>query len=262
MAFTFVHEIAPLMTYFDSSLGKIHFTSIGQQGKPLLLIHGNGFSSAVFKPHIKHFQEKFRLYLPDLPGHGESERIKKFPPDYYTQVADIFLDWLRKENLKEINIIGVRGGSIIAMNMAVKAPELVKKIIADSFPGKKISNGNLDLIIEETRKSTKRILPRLKYRQMHGKDWKDVIHRDIDLMESMKFNDNRVVVPEISEIKSEVLLIGVSRDTLVPNLDPVYKKLQKKYPHFNFALIEYGKHPSMLSNKSKFRKEVFSFLKN
>jgi hypothetical protein len=52
MEFTFVYETEPLMTYFDSSLGKIHFTSIGQQGTALLLIHGNGFSSVVFKPHI------------------------------------------------------------------------------------------------------------------------------------------------------------------------------------------------------------------
>jgi pimeloyl-ACP methyl ester carboxylesterase len=250
------------MNLFDTNLKKIWYNIEGNGDKYLVLIHGLGQSSDVFIPHLKYFRDSYKIILPDLPGHGRSSRLKEFPIDYYAQCAEIIINLLKKLNVKKADLIGIRAGSIIAMNMGVMAPKLVNHIVADSFPGIKISNGNLDLIIDDLERRKKNFLKRWEWQKLHGADWKDIIEAKSAFMEKMKFTDHRKVVPNISNIENEVLLIGSARDDLVPPLSPIYRKLKKKYPHFNIFLFESGKNPAMFSNKKKFHVIVSQFLSN
>lgn len=248
------------MNLFKSRLGKIYYEVKGEGKKVLLLLHGNTFSSEIFNTYLKHFTGNYRVILPDLPGHGKSEKIEEFPPDFYMQCSEIFILLLKELKVKKADVIGIRGGGIIAMNMGIKAPGLMDKIVADSFPGKKISNGNLDLIIDEMNRRKKNIFNRMRWKRYHDKDWRNIIEADLRLMEKMKYSDYRVVVPDIANIKNDVLLIGSARDDLVPPLVPIYNKLKKKYPHFEVVLFEAGKNPSLISNKKKWLREVCLFL--
>ena len=40
-----------------------------------------------------------------------------------------------RDRYKDVNIIGSSGGALVAINVAMEAPELVHKVIADSFEG-------------------------------------------------------------------------------------------------------------------------------
>lgn len=42
-------------------------------GQPLVLVHSAGFSHREFEPLVEHLSDRFRLVLPDLPLHGDSE---------------------------------------------------------------------------------------------------------------------------------------------------------------------------------------------
>lgn len=42
-------------------------------GPPLVLAHSAGFSHREFEPLVEHLEHRFRLVLPDLPLHGDSE---------------------------------------------------------------------------------------------------------------------------------------------------------------------------------------------
>lgn len=249
------------MNHFKSSLDEVVYEIHGKGKKNLLFIHGLGFSSGIFLHWLKHFEDDYRIILVDLPGHGRSSRLKKFPKDYYSRCADILIDLLKDLKLKNVDIIGVRGGGIIAMNMAARAPKLLNKVVADSFPGRKISNGNLDLIIDDLDRSKKNLLKKYRWKKLHGNDWREVIDAEISLMESIKFTDHRIVVPDIDKVKNDVLLIGSAKDDLVPPLGPLYTKLQKKYPHFKIVLFSKGNYPAIISNKKRFLEVVRSFLK-
>jgi valacyclovir hydrolase len=257
----FIGQRMPEMNLFKSSLDKVYYDIRGNGTKHLLLIHGLGFSSDIFLPHLKYYDNDYKIILTDLPGHGRSARLQKFPQDYYSQCSDILLDLLKSLKIKEVDIIGLRGGGIIAMNMGIRKPKLVHKIVADSFPGKKISNGNLDLIIDEIERSKKNLFKIYKWKKLHGSDWREVIDAEINLMESIKFTDHRIVVPELEKVHYEVLLIGSAKDDLVPPLGPIYFKLQKKYPHFKTVLFSKGNNPAMISNKKRFHEVVTDFLK-
>src|SRR6185436_1661479 len=45
------------------------------EGPPVLLIHGFGEDSDVWKNQVEELQKDFRLIIPDLPGSGKSELI-------------------------------------------------------------------------------------------------------------------------------------------------------------------------------------------
>ena len=54
-------------------------------GPGLVLLHSAGLSHREFEPVVEHLTHRFRLILPDLPLHGDSEDRPRHP---YT------LDWL------------------------------------------------------------------------------------------------------------------------------------------------------------------------
>jgi pimeloyl-ACP methyl ester carboxylesterase len=54
-------------------------------GPPLVLLHSAGFSHREFEPAVEGLAHRFRLILPDLPAHGDSEDRPRHP---YT------FDWL------------------------------------------------------------------------------------------------------------------------------------------------------------------------
>ena len=249
------------MSHFKSELGKVHYKEIGKGDELLLMFHGNTHTSEIFKSHTKYFQDKYRIILPDLPGHGLSERLKKLPKDYYQKCAEIFLNFLKEKKEKKVNIIGVDGGSIIAMIMASMNDSVIKSVVANTFPGKKISNGKLDLIIEETKRKKKSFFERYRWKRLHGKDWYKIVDQYLEFLENLKYSDERVVVPKIKKIKSRVLLTGSSNDSMAPRLRPIYRKLHKRYPHFNVLLYYSGKYPERLTKKKKFREEILEFLK-
>jgi pimeloyl-[acyl-carrier protein] methyl ester esterase len=49
----------------------LHLEVVGQ-GPPLVLVHGWGLHGGVFAPLLDRLAGHYRLYLPDLPGHGYS----------------------------------------------------------------------------------------------------------------------------------------------------------------------------------------------
>ncbi len=53
---------------------EIHYRTYGS-GKPVLLIHGFGENSNVWKNQIEHLKDRYFLIVPDLPGSGKSEMI-------------------------------------------------------------------------------------------------------------------------------------------------------------------------------------------
>jgi pimeloyl-ACP methyl ester carboxylesterase len=224
------------------------------------MIHGLSFSSEIFRPFIRYFREDYTLIIPDLPGHGQSSRLKKFPKNYLDNCASILIDLLKKEKTEKVSIIGVGSGGVISLNMALKAPKMIDRIVADSFPGKKISNGNLDLMIEETKKRSKTILHRMYMKSIHGKDWRTIVENDLNFFESLKYSDHRVVVPDLEKIKCKVLLTGSYRYNMVPRLAPVYKKIQDKNPNFEVSLFKSGVQISLFSNRKKLLLEIKKFL--
>lgn len=97
------------------------------QGEPLLLIHGAGVSRLEWKPQLEALGEYFRLVMPDVRGHGDSEQTKT--PYTMKLFADDMIALLDALKLEQVLILGHSMGGTIAQQMAVDHPERVKGLV-------------------------------------------------------------------------------------------------------------------------------------
>src|SRR5687767_1312828 len=62
-------------------------------GPPLALLHSAGLSHREWEPLVEELSDRFRLVLPDLPLHGDSEDRPRHPytPDWFVEVVAGFV---------------------------------------------------------------------------------------------------------------------------------------------------------------------------
>ena len=109
------------------------YAKIEGSGKPLLILHGFlGMSDNWKTLGVKFAESGFAAHLLDLRNHGRSFHADIFN---YQVMADDVVAYCKTNNLDKVDIIGHSMGGKVAMNLAVKYPELVDKlIVADISP--------------------------------------------------------------------------------------------------------------------------------
>jgi pimeloyl-ACP methyl ester carboxylesterase len=110
----------------------LHYYQKGS-GPDLLLIHGIGASSYVWRKVYQRFSEEFRVTAIDIPGFGRSDFIdvKSTKIDLDTQSKRL-LEFLTKLNIDQTNILASSMGGALAMWMAKIDPDRIDRIVAIS----------------------------------------------------------------------------------------------------------------------------------
>jgi pimeloyl-ACP methyl ester carboxylesterase len=96
-------------------------------GDPLLLIMGITAPGSVWEKHLAHWEKSFRCIVVDNRGVGLSDK----PPGPYSsaQMADDCAGLLRHLDLRDVRVVGVSMGSIIAQQLAIRHPELLRSLV-------------------------------------------------------------------------------------------------------------------------------------
>ncbi len=100
---------------------EIKYTVIGK-GQTVVLLHGFGEDSNIWAHQIAFLKNRFRLFVPDLPGSGKSSLLKGKAvsmSDYASCIKRI----LEKEQIEKCTMIGHSMGGYITMAFAEKYPE-------------------------------------------------------------------------------------------------------------------------------------------
>lgn len=126
------------MSYFKFMGHEIFYEEFGM-GDPLIFLHGNASSSDVFKPIIDLYKDDFKVVLIDFLGYGKSEQINTFPLDIWAYEAAQVLELIHIKDYRDVKLVGMSGGAIVAVNIALKEPGRIHKIIADNFQGESSS---------------------------------------------------------------------------------------------------------------------------
>lgn len=104
----------------------LHYDTAGR-GEPLLFIHGLGSSGRDWQPQIDFFSRRYRVIVFDIRGHGQSDR----PPGPYSIrlfTADT-AKLIESLQIKPVHILGLSLGGMIAFQLAVDRPELLKSMV-------------------------------------------------------------------------------------------------------------------------------------
>jgi pimeloyl-ACP methyl ester carboxylesterase len=124
----------------------VHYLMAGQIGTPVLLLHGGGYDSASlsYKQSIEPISQYHRVFAPDWPGYGESDKPKlRYSTEYYVDFLGQLMDAL---GLEKASLVGISMGGAISLGFSLHSPERVEKLVlVDSHglgkevPGRKIS---------------------------------------------------------------------------------------------------------------------------
>jgi pimeloyl-ACP methyl ester carboxylesterase len=111
--------------YFTHDGVKLYYEVHGA-GEPVLIIHGNGGSTADVKAQIEYFRKRYKVIAMDSRDHGKSaDSPGKL--DYQKMTGDqaALLDHLKTG---PVNVLGWSDGGIEALLLAMRYPEKVKKV--------------------------------------------------------------------------------------------------------------------------------------
>lgn len=209
--------------YFDSSYGKIHIITSGDNGKPpLVLLHASGVGSWSWKYNVEALSRKYRIFAIDTIGdiglseYTDLKKVMKTGEDQARLYREIF-DFL---SIEKADVVGASEGGFIASNLAAYIPGRIGKMVllapmGYSGAGKTVARITLTQLfpLERIQKST--------FRWAFSDS--EVLVRDLDewftlLMEGVapKKVPPFSIAPEVREkIKNPVLFVFGENDRLV-----------------------------------------------
>ncbi|MBX7204420.1 MAG: alpha/beta hydrolase [Bacteroidia bacterium] len=105
---------------------EIAYTDTGR-GEPLVFIHGLASYGSVWQKNISRLKDSYRCIAIDLPGNGRSSK-GDFPFSMFFY-AESVVQFIQRLGLNEVNLCGHSMGGQIAQIIALRYPQLVKKLI-------------------------------------------------------------------------------------------------------------------------------------
>ena len=119
--------------YLTTSGAEIYYEQYGS-GTPLLILHGNSQSLAVFYPFLRMFLPYFQVILMDSRGHGRSRlSVHTALHGFSTEdMADDVIALLDHLHLSSVHLLGFSDGANIGLEIACKYPERLKTLICIS----------------------------------------------------------------------------------------------------------------------------------
>lgn len=110
--------------------GETWFSRVAPHGDPdlppIIMLHGLIVSGTYFRPVAAHLDDRYRVYVPDLPGYGRSPSRRTWSiPSITSRLAD----WMDAHKLGASVVVGNSLGCQIATQLTVIRPDLVAGLV-------------------------------------------------------------------------------------------------------------------------------------
>lgn len=226
-----------------------------ENGKPILLLHGIGAASDIWKSLFSEYLDAYFTIAIDFPGFGQSEEIEPVNlPEMYIEVVDYLV---KEHNIDQVILIGHSMGGLIAAAYSNQRPEKVAKLVL-------IDSGGFAKIIPlfkiaSSKLSERLILPFLGNRWVGSIGWRLFYGSKIDNRifltltkhwsdPKMAQNFTRVlkgfgnwdVLGDLTKINCPTLIVWGQLDWIVPMRHA--RIAQGKIPHAELKVIRYSGH--------------------
>lgn len=248
------------MSYFNYDSKEIYYRETGS-GNPILFLHGNTASSRMFELLLPLYEDRFHVILIDFLGHGKSERLDKFPADLWIEEARQTVALLEHLKLGKVKLAGTSGGAWVAINAALERPDLVDRVVADSFDGRTLADDFASNLIEERAHAKKDEMGVGFYQWCQGENWESVVDMDTEALIQCAEEKLPLFTKPLSELKVPLLLMGSAEDEMSR------KDFQEEYRAIacetgaEICVFPRGNHPAILSNAEQAAEVICRFFK-
>jgi pimeloyl-ACP methyl ester carboxylesterase len=106
---------------------RVHHTH-GGRGSPVLFIHGLGSSGYIeWRFNLEAAAEGHRVYAPDLPGFGRTEKPRaRYGIPYFTRFIERYM---QARGLRSAAVVGTSLGGRVALELALEHPRRVSRLV-------------------------------------------------------------------------------------------------------------------------------------
>ncbi|MGY3750748.1 alpha/beta fold hydrolase [Vagococcus acidifermentans] len=250
------------MSFFNYQSYKIFYEEIGK-GEPLVLLHGNTASSKMFEMILPLYQENFKVILIDFLGNGKSDRVEKFPPDLWFWQAQQIIVFLEQQNYGPVNLVGTSGGAYVAINTALERPDLVRKVVADSFDGRTLADDFAENLLREREFAKKDAMASQFYKWCQGDDWETVVDMDTQALVECAEKKLDLFPKSLESLEKPILILGSLEDEMCRNnIRQEYEEMNQLVSNGKIHLFQTGGHPAILTRAEESAKVITDFLEN
>ena len=226
--------------YSDTSFGRVHLWTMGD-GPALLLIHQSGQTSDEYLSLAPVLADSFKVIGIDLPNHGQSDSSKyELNADEF---GDVVIEVLDNIGVEKIHILGQHGGASIGINLGIRYPDRVGKLIL-SGAGRE-ENQTQEQIQEMIDRPMTRDLPIDMDGEFLDKTWNvyrkmsastttpDVTFRPFltSLINRQRKFDMHYAIfryqPNLDDLKKETLLLEGEEDMYAGDVAGLQKRIKK-----------------------------------
>ena len=106
----------------------LYYETVGE-GRPLLLVHGNGEEHSIFVEAADLLKDRFTCYLIDSRDHGQSSPVEKL---HYDDMANDMIEFMEALDLKDVVFYGFSDGGIIGLLAAAGSDRITDLIVSGS----------------------------------------------------------------------------------------------------------------------------------
>lgn len=182
-------------------------------GEPLLFLHGGLGSGDNWRYIFTEPPAGYRLIAPDQRGHGASTNPSRVLT--FRQIAADVLALLDHLQVDRVKAIGVSGGGLALLHMAVRQPSRVESMVVVSappyFPAK--ARAIQAQFTEEMLPEAERAA--LRQRHTHGEGQIRVLFENVNAC-ATDYDDVSFTPPQLATIAARTLIVFGDRDFLYP----------------------------------------------
>lgn len=248
------------MTYFIYQSKRIFYKEIGV-GKPLIMLHGDTASSVMFVFLLPLYQENFRVVLIDFLGNGKSDRIENFPENLWITQAEQVIALIEHLRIQKANLIGTSGGAWVAINTALKRPDLIDRVVADSFDGRTLHENFAENLLQEREFAKHDNQAKQFYEWCQGEDWETVVDLNTQALTKCAVNQIPLFCRPLETLSTPILFTGSLEDDMCrKNMVEEYTEMNRLVQNGTVHIFKAGGHPAIMTNAELFSEVVTEYL--
>lgn len=199
--------------YSDVNGIKMYYEIYGE-GKPLVLIHGGGSTiQATFEKAIPGLSKNRKVIAVELQAHGRTS--DRNTDETFEQDADDVAALLSSLNIKKADFFGFSNGGTTTLQIAIRHPELIDKMILGSALAKR--NGVPDWFWNFMNQAKLENMPKSlqnAFLAVNPDSEKLKIMHDKDAKRMVNFKD--IPDEQIKSIKTKTLIVIGDKDVITP----------------------------------------------